>query len=81
MTGRRRRAVDLKGGDRLGCSRVATATATATAHFRLIVSVTGCAGRREPVKPATVGNKVFVSVESILSTDQSPYEVMWKTEL
>jgi CRP-like cAMP-binding protein len=34
-----------------------------------------------PVEVATVGNEGFVSVESILSTDQSPYEVICQTEV
>ena len=32
-----------------------------------------------PVEVATVGSEGFVSVESILSTDQSPYEVVCQT--
>ena len=34
-----------------------------------------------PVEVATVGSEGFVSVESILSTDQSPYEVICQTEV
>jgi CRP-like cAMP-binding protein len=34
-----------------------------------------------PVEVATVGTEGFVSVESILSTDQSPYEVVCQTDV
>lgn len=34
-----------------------------------------------PVEVATVGSEGFVSVESILSTDQSPFEVICQTEV
>jgi CRP-like cAMP-binding protein len=34
-----------------------------------------------PVEVATVGSEGFISVESILSTDQSPYEVICQTEV
>ena len=34
-----------------------------------------------PVQVATVGSEGFVSIESILSTDQNPYEVICQTEV